>query len=216
MRFRNFSPSKALLVLALFCLFPGVGQAKLLGSVGRTYPIAEPDFIEEVRTRANQVDIKAHVDPEKVKKRVKEFKPSNLVVLPKTTKGRTFKVDMTYVLDMDIPDGKGGILYPKGYTYNPMDYLLAPVPQMVVINGDDPEQVEWFARSAYSRDMTVRLLLAGGSYFDVGEKLGRPAFFLMQPVAEKFKLQSAPCVIRPQGKMMEVEEILLPDKKKGA
>jgi len=26
---------------------------------------------------------------------------------------------MTYTTEIDVPDGKGGVLYPKGYTFNP-------------------------------------------------------------------------------------------------
>ena len=218
MRFRIISASRRVLSAALLglVLATAPAEAKLLGSVGKTYPIAEPDFLKEVEARAAQVDVRKHVDPEKFKKKIKDYRPPNLVNLPRAAQARTFQVDMTYVLEMDIPDGKGGILYPKGYTYNPMDYLMAPVPQLVVINGEDREQVEWYKQSAYSRDRSVRLLLSAGNYYELGEQLQRPVFYLMKPVAEKFRLQAVPCVIRPQGRVMEVEEILVPKKKKGA
>ena len=41
---------------------------------------------------------------------------------------------MTYTTEIDVPDGKGGILYPKGYTFNPLEYLTYSK-TIIVING---------------------------------------------------------------------------------
>ncbi len=43
---------------------------------------------------------------------------------------------MTFTLGNDIPDGKGGVLYPKGYAFNPSNYLSL-TSLLVVIDSDD-------------------------------------------------------------------------------
>ena len=54
-------------------------------------------------------------------------------------KERTFLVDMTYTLDRDIADEKGNVVYPKGYTFNPLDYITYPG-TLVILDGNSPTQ----------------------------------------------------------------------------
>lgn len=210
MHFKNTLTNS--LVMVLILLAPPC-FANHLETMGQTYDIEEPDVIKEMEDRAATADIKKHLDPEKFTEKVKGFKPMNLVKLPKTEVARTFLVDMTYTLDMDIPDGKGGILYPKGYTFNPLDFMPVPPPTLVIINGEDQDQVAWFENSPYRFNARTKLLLAGGDFYTIGHRFNRPAYFLMEPVAKKFQLQHSPCVVRPRGNMIEVEEFTVLDKK---
>ena len=117
-------------------------------------------------------------------------------------------MDLTYTLDQDIPDGKGGVLYPKGYTFNPLDYAgLRSV--IVVINGSDPSQVNWFKNSIYFEDFKTRLILSDGSYYDLSEKFKRPVFYLMEPMANRFQLKAVPSVVSQKGRYLEVSEIYI-------
>ncbi len=142
------------------------------------------------------------------------YRPDGLVRLPRTGKRITRLVDMSYVLPFDIPDGKGGILYPKGYTYNPLDYVQY-TKTIVVINGDDRGQVAWFKASGYAERYDVALMLSQGSYVTVGKELKRPVFYADERVVKRFKLQAVPSVVKQSGRLMEVAEIYpIPSAKK--
>jgi len=184
-------------------------SAKNLGTVGRVYPVAEPDALAEIREAAGRVDWDKAVDRQKMLAMIKNFRPADLHLLPVAGADRTFLADMRYTLNMDIPDGKGGVLYPKGYSFNPLDYLhLTSV--LVVIDAEDRRQVDWFKSSPHVGDYHTRLLLAGGDYYDLAEELGRPVFYLMDPVAKRLRLAAVPSVIRQKGNMLEVREIMVP------
>ena len=114
------------------------GWAKDLGTFGAVYPIAEPDSLAELKEKAAKVDWKRHLDREKLTRKVRNYKPSDLKRLPATARDRAFLSDLSYTLDVDIPDGKGGILYPKGYTFNPLDYIQMRR-TIVVIDGKRPQ-----------------------------------------------------------------------------
>ena len=195
-------------LIALGALFAvAAAEAKTIGVLGKVYPIAERDALEEIEERARQVDWPSLL----AGKRPENFRPPNLVRLPRVNRGRSFLVDMTYTLDFDIPDGKGGILYPKGYRFNPLDYI--PFNQtLVIIDGDDSEQVEWLQGSPLAHRPDTLILLTGGNFAGVGEGLGRAVFYAMRPVIERFQLKAVPSVIRPNGQFMEVEEIEVPRK----
>lgn len=181
-------------------------QAKELGTFGMTYRIVERDALAEIEERARQVDWQKVLD----KRKVENYQgPTDRVRLPRAKRSRSFPVDMTYTTEIDVPDGKGGILYPKGYTFNPLDYVTYPK-TLVVIDGTDPEQVKWFAASEYDKRLDVTLLLTEGSFGTVSKRISRPLFYADRKIVERLKLKAAPSVIRQKGLVMEVTEVKLP------
>lgn len=203
-----------LMIVSVFSLCPAdPARAKYLGSTGRTYEIVEPDFLMEIEKKAAQVDWNKAMDRDRMKEKVKNFHPHNLKNLPKATANRTFYVDPTWTLDFDIPDGKGGILYPKGYTFNPLDYRpLNSI--LVVLDAGDPEQIEWFKKTPYRDDYRVKVLLSGGNYYDLMMDLDRPVFYLVEPHAERLQLQAVPSVIIQRDNLLQVYEVLVGKKEK--
>ena len=178
--------------------------------MGQVYPIVEPDALAEIRATAGRVNWQKALDPKKTRTAIQRFRPHNLHHLPAAKADKVFQVDMTFTVASDIPDGKGGVLYPKGYTFNPLDYLrLTSV--LVVIDADDHRQVEWFKASPHATDYHTRLLLSGGDYYDLSRELNRPAFFLMDDVAKRLHLAAVPSVVRQSGKKLEVTEVRVPD-----
>lgn len=181
-------------------------------SVGRTYPIVEPDFLEEIKEKGSTVDWKKVFDRKEFEKKIKNFQPKNMSRLPRASEGRVRLIDMTYTLDRDVLDAKGNVLYPAGYQFNPLEYLPvgSTLPTLVVIDGTDKDQVDWLKGTPYIKDLGVRILLSDGHYFDLSEDFGFQVFYLMDPVKKRFQLEKVPCVIRRAGNMMHVEEIFVP------
>ena len=176
-----------------------------LGRYGAVYPIVEPDALAEMKKKAARVDWGKYLDREKMARKIREYKPKELAKLPAARRERAFLADMSYTLDMDIPDGKGGILYPKGYTFNPLDYVNLER-TLVIINGNDKRQVEWFRNSLWNKDMNAMLLLTDGSYYTLGERLKRPVFYADRLLVTRLRLQAVPSVAVQKGRFIEVRE----------
>jgi len=190
--------------LAGFLLTPGSAVCKDLGVVGKTYRISERSALEEIKERAARVDWKRHL----AKIKPEKYRPADRVVLPRATKASRRLVDMTYTLDVDIPDGKGGILYPKGYAFNPLDYVKYPR-TLVLINPEDKAQLKWFASSEYAKRFDVMLLITDGSYVDVANSMKRVAYYADSRLIKKFAVKALPSVIRQSGRTMEVREYVV-------
>jgi conjugal transfer pilus assembly protein TraW len=190
----------------LFILSAVSAHAKELGSVGTTYGIAEKDALAEIEERAKGIDWGKVLQ----RKPIEEYDgPEDRVLLPRAVRDRSFAVDLTYTLQMDIPDGKGGILYPRGYTFNPLEYV-AFTKTLVVINGNDPEQVKWFAASEFRSRVDVTLLLTEGNYGRLGKKLNVPLFYADSRIVERLQLSAVPTVVKQEGMEMVVREIAVP------
>lgn len=114
-------------IIILVCLLNlPLAQAYVVGEAGQTYEIKERDFTEFIRAKA------AAIDPnklrqefqEQIKKRLPKFRLPNAVAgLPPATEEKLYKVDMTYTLPYNIKDFEGNVIYPKGYTFNPLKVM---------------------------------------------------------------------------------------------
>jgi len=195
-----------LLVIMVFSFCGSASAAvKDLGTFAETYPIAEKDAIEEIQEKVQTVDPQGMIDPIEAESKISNFKPETLS-LPKATKDRQFLVDMTYTLDIDIPDKDGNIVYPAGYQFNPLDHMNNPM-TYIFINAADQDQVNWFLKSSYGNNLSCTLLITDGEYFDLSEKLGRPVYYALRQVVERFQLEYVPCVVFQDGQYMKVKEV---------
>jgi len=198
---------RTLLAVAILPLFVVSALAKDLGSFGKTYPVAEKDALTEIEDRAKQVDWSKVLD----KKKVENYQgPPDRGILPRAERERARQVDMTYTTEIDVPDGKGGILYPKGYTFNPLDYIAYPK-TIIVINGNDRSQVAWFKESEYSQRLDVTLLITEGAFGIISRQIDRTVSYANNKIISRFQLKAVPSIIRQKGRLMEVIEIVVPE-----
>lgn len=177
-------------------------ESKNLGRVGQVYPIVEPNLIEELQKKAFPVDL------EKIRKEHETYQPSSLVKLPKAKANKSFQVDMRHTLDHDITDVQGNILYKKGFTFNPMEYANFKG-GLVVIDGSDVKQVEWFRSTPYFGNKQAILLITDGYATQLAKNMNRPVFFLTEEIQKRLRLNSVPSIIVPAGLKLMVREVKL-------
>lgn len=200
-------------VLTAFVFVAAFAQAtKNLGTVGETYPVVEPDVVAELQQEAAKQD-KAGNTP-LFSQQIKMYQPANLHTLPRAAENRTFLVDMSYTLDRDLIDSEGRVLYPKGYTFNPLDYISFPG-GLLVIDGADPSQVTWFEKTPYADNHQARLLLSNGYAFELTRQLKRPVFYLTSDIAERLQLTAVPSIIIQKDDKLLIREVLIPRDKQG-
>lgn len=206
------------LLLCGSCLFIFLGGtlsfATNLGRFGATYPIEEKDAYRELKLKAASVDLTKHINKKKLANQVEKFRPSDIAQvkdIPPAHKDASYLVDMTYTLAHDIPDGQGGILYPAGYSFNPLDYIMYPN-TLVIINGLSPKQLVWFRNCEHFKDYRVKLLITDGSYRELARSLKRPVYYTSKKIVDVFQVKAVPSVIRQKGNMMEVTEVYVGNK----
>lgn len=173
-----------------------------LEPVGKTYPIVEPDIREEFKQKATTIDLDALFNTHN------RYQPANLHPLPRAASDRVFIVDLTHTLNHDIKDSRGNLLYPQGFTFNPLQYAGLSV-GLVVIDGSDPEQVEWFKGSPYFQNHRAILLLSGGYANELKQALQRPVYYLTHDIAARLQLKAAPSVVVEQDNKLTVREVRL-------
>lgn len=183
---------------------------------GSTFDFAENDMIEDIQNQIknNKPQIEAKIEEYKktAKEKANSYKPADLKILTPAIKNNTFYPDMTYTNPNDIYDNNGNIIYPKGFKFNPLDYQTIPY-QMIVINGNSEDEIEWLIKNNYIDNIKYMILLSDGSYKEVGEKINQPVFYAMPKITDKFNIEHTPSIISQIGNKMEVKEICLSCKK---
>lgn len=183
-----------------------------LGIRGKQYPIVEKNALAEIQQRAANVDWKTKISKDKLQQRATYYKPSNLVRLPKATTTSARLVDITYTLPYDIPkvDAKGnqdGILYPKGYRFNPLKYMPTYDGILVFIDASDKDQVAWLRKTPYLNDYRAKILLTDGDYYSLAQSLWHPVYYATEPIITRFQIKAVPSVVFQAGDFMKVHEV---------
>lgn len=173
-----------------------------LDPVGRTYPIVEQDITKELQQKATTIDLDALFNTHN------RYQPANLHPLPRAASDRVFTVDLTHTLDHDIKDSRGNLLYPQGFSFNPLQYAGLNG-GLVVIDGSDAEQVEWFKGSPYFQNQRAIFLLSGGYANELKQALQRPVYYLTHDIAARLQLKAVPAVVVEQDNKLTVREVRL-------
>ena len=178
------------------------GEIVQLEPVGPTSAVIETDLAEALRQRAVSVDV------ERLRSAQARYQPANLQALPQATKDATTMVDLTHTLEQDVQDANGQVLYPAGFTFNPLRYVSLSG-ALVIIDGSDPEQVAWFKGSPYVKNHRALLLLSGGLASSLRDELGRPVAYLTEDIARRLQLRAVPSVVVEQDNQLVIREVSL-------
>ena len=201
---RPLPRSPVLCALAAMTMTAGMLMASSLhaetSTIGRTWPIAEPDALSEIEGRAAQVpDMKAAFGPRE------RWSAMTAATLGVARADRNRTVVPFYTLDQDIRLQDGRLLYAKGYSFNPLSYVSLPQ-RLIVVH---PAELDWALRTATLADFI--LLAAGGprdaDAITLGERHGRALFLLEERVKARLGLTVAPVIVSQAGQKLVLTEV---------
>ncbi len=190
-------------MLLLACAFATAAAHAQTSVIGRTWPIAEPDALTEIEARTQTLppNMASRFGP---RAGWSAMKSASLGV---AAASRVRSVIPFYTLEFDVtlPDGK--LLYPKGFTFNPLTYVSLPQ-RLVVVR---PEDLGWALKTAAPTDW---ILLAAGTRASadpiaLGQKVGHPLFILEERVKDRLGLEVAPVIVAQVGQKLQLTEVKL-------
>jgi len=181
-------------------------KAKKCGQrFGAIYQFAERSATDEIQEAA------ARIPKEKLQAQIKASMENRLDslpggnTLPKATRNDSRTIILQASLPFDVPNPKTGeILYPQGFSFNPMDYARLPL-DMIVFDGSRQDEIKW-VKSHMSDGAT--LLAMGGDYNAMAATLGRPVYSGVQ-VAEQGWCRATPCQIKGDQNVLLVTEVVV-------
>ncbi|MCL6336309.1 conjugal transfer protein TraU [Pectobacterium carotovorum subsp. carotovorum] len=176
-------------VMSCSCMAGGIGN-----TIGQTYDIAEPDALAEIEMRVRSVDWTKELN-----KNRDSWAAFKGVPLPVSKERRTRTFVPFYTSTIDVPDEKGRILYPKGYTFNPLQHIR--LPQRIVVIA--PGQEDWLKDNTQSTDL---VLYTHGDVITKSKSLERPVFILDSSLQKRLDIKVSPSIVRQEGAHLVIEE----------
>jgi conjugal transfer pilus assembly protein TraW len=200
---------RTVLLIALLTALPC--SARDLGTHGRVYPLVEEDLVEVMMARA-QAEVDSgqwarQIDEWRDQARARAARPKG-IVLPRAQQDRSFHYDPSIIVSHDIRDAAGVLIYPKGTQVNPLDYV-SMTQGLILIDGDDPEQIDWMLGL---EDLAAfKVVLTNGPILDLMQRLNHRLFFDQhQRLVNKFGVKALPVRIYQDGaRYLRVDEVAL-------
>lgn len=211
---------KHLFMAALALLLSTSIQAKDFGVVSPTFPIIEQNFLSFIKKRLEHLKETGRLAEleQQMKGTVKEqvLRPQVAVNFTTTQEPKSYLVDPSLTLAVDIKDHKGNVIYPKGLTINPFDpstfpnanaYQINFNKQLIFLSGDDAAQIDWLKRHLEHETMPTKIILTNGAPTNLEKEIDQRVYFEQTgDLARKFHIQHVPVTIKQDGKFWRVTE----------
>jgi len=196
----------------LLFIFPFILFAK-------TYPIVEPDPIEEITKIAKEKEKKLEKYIKETAEKVWKYEA---LYLPPAPKNATRYIDPTYCLERDIKIPitdrnnhiKGWkVLYPKGYCFNPLDYISVAPPPMVIFNACRNAELKYVQNIVYPKYPEAIYIVSGCTLKEVNDIAKHSFlknlhwFFLNKRLKDRLKLRYTVSIVSIFNRTIKVEEI---------
>ncbi len=177
-----------------------------IGTFGATFEIKEKDALDQIISGLKHRDWRKFFNKKRFVSAFQRYENRLSTDLPLSKKHKIYKVNMSYTLDRNIIDAKGNVIYPKGYTFNPLDYIRVPF-VYVIIDGSDRKQVKWFLKSKYYNKIKAMILICKGDVLTLEKKIKLPVFYADKRIIKRFDIKTVPSIAYQKGDTFYVEEI---------
>lgn len=184
----------ALMLLVVFAPF-AFAENK---TIGKTYKISEPDPYQEISARSSKIDLSGM--SEKIQEKQTFIKKYRVPALPRSRQDAFNLITPLAKSPADI-HGKDGLLYPKGFEFNPLEYRTMRG-RIVIIDQSDIGKIE-----VQPLDTVI---INKGDLRESSDLLKRPVFILDRLTSATLtQLRSVPTIISQEGKQLRYEEMFI-------
>ncbi|MQA40591.1 type-F conjugative transfer system protein TraW [Rugamonas sp. FT29W] len=184
-------------------------QARILEPIGPVRPLAEPDLLEQIQQRlaekARSGELAALQQQASQATLAALRTPAPVAGLVTDSKAHTSYVDPSYVLERDIVDAGGQILFGRGMRVNPLDALAMPG-QLLFFDARDARQLKLAATLLAHNDHPIKPVLVGGSPMELSRLWRRPVYFDQTgALAKKLHIVQVPAMVTQDGKRLRID-----------
>jgi len=203
-----------LLVVAVALAASAHGRAVDLGTIGPLYPIAEPHLLDDIRQRLQEKERSGELKRLEQQARARGV---DTVSHPKPVAGvkpaetaRTFYFDPSFMLDRNVFDDKGQLLFAAGTRKNPLE-VVALSKHLLFFDGRDQRQVTRARELIAFYRGRAKPILVGGSYLDLMKAWRLRVYYDQQGLlTRRLGITQVPAIVSQEGLRLRIDELVLP------
>ncbi|WP_395401120.1 type-F conjugative transfer system protein TraW [Pseudoduganella sp. UC29_106] len=201
-------------LLAALATFHAVSAARAesLGVIGPTYGIGEEHLLKMIEQRLRSKEQSgelARIQAQIVERGRQAVLAPAPLSLATTKVPRTYYYDPTYVLDRNIVDGGGRLLFATGTRANPLD-IVTMSRRLLFFDARDGQQVALAARLMSSNDgAKVKPVLVGGSYLELMRLWRTPVYYDQKGLlVRRLRIERVPALVYQEGRKLRIDELV--------
>lgn len=180
-------------------------------TIGKTYPIVEPDMLEEIHRKLAKKEASgelASLERRAIARSMESAEaPAAVTGIKRATKARVYYFDPTYINPKSITDQSGRIISPAGTVVNPLDYVNLPR-RLLFFDARDDAQVLRAQELMRRFDGMVKPILVGGRVGDL-MRLWKTRLYFDQggSLSKRLNISHTPAVVSQDGRRLRIEEV---------
>lgn len=200
------------LVISVLLLSSTMLQAKSLGVVGTTFPIAEMSLLTLIESRVAEMSQNGSLERinqdfiQRASAHANRPEPNHLNRI-NATKIHFYTPEVR--LTQTLTDFQGQILYPAGTRVNALERMPSYKPCWLFFNGDDKAQVA-FIKNKMNQCQNPKLILTEGSVGDAEKALNAVIYFDQNArIAKKIRLMHVPALVSRDKSRLKITEFAI-------
>ena len=214
--FRPFAT--AALAAALALAAPAAATAKDLGVRGMTWPVAEPDLLEQIESRLLEMERSgelARLEREaRANARRKLEEPDPVPGIAPATRERTRWFDPAITVARDIRTPDGTLIATAGTRANPLERMTL-ARDLLFIDGRREAEIAWALARQEETGRPAKIVLLAGRPLDLMRRHRRPFYFdTGGRLAARFGLRFTPSLVEQAGSKLRIAEIPVADRER--
>ena len=192
---------------------PGAVPAADLGVRGQTWPVAEPDLLEEIGARLSDMQRSgelARLEAEaRARARARLEAPEAVAGIAPARERRSRLFDPAIVVDRDIRSPDGTLIAAAGTRLDPLAGMTL-ARDLLFIDGRRDAEIAW----ALAHGRPAKIVLLAGRPLDLARRHGEPVFFDQGGrLAARLGLTATPSLVEQAGSRLRITEIPLKDER---
>jgi conjugal transfer pilus assembly protein TraW len=201
---------------ALFLLAAAgsAARAEKLGAIGPTYPIAERHLLDDIMARLREKERTGELKKFEQLARERATQtvnhPSPVAGLTRVESPRTYYFDPSFVLDRNVIDETGALLFAAGTRKNPLD-VISLSKHLLFFDARDQRQVARARELIAAYAGRVKPILVGGSYIELMKAWQLRVYYDQGgTLVRKFGITAVPAIVSQEGKRLRIDEVPAP------
>ncbi|MDE0048764.1 MAG: type-F conjugative transfer system protein TraW [Rhodospirillales bacterium] len=199
-------------VLAVALALAAPASAKDLGVRGATWPVAEPDLLEEIEARLLEMERSGALARmqegarERARRRLEEPDPVPGIAPAREERSRLFDPAITVARDIRTADGV--LIAAAGARVNPLERTTL-ARDLLFIDGRREAEIAW----ALANVRPAKIILLAGRPLDLMRRHDRPFFFdTGGALAARFGIAATPARVEQDGARLRITEFPVGDR----
>ncbi len=198
-----------MIIALMLCFTSHAVLSQSFGVVGEVFQVTEMSLLAFIQSRLGELIQSGEWDTinQHWQQQVERHadRPTTLK-LPRTIRNRTYFFRPEIILDRDIKDAQGRLLYPAGTRVNALERLSDYSPCWLFFNANLIAERQW-AQKEMNHCAHPKMILTGGSVHDMELMLNTVIYFDQGAVlTKKLGIQSTPARVTRYENALKIEE----------